>query len=317
MNGIYLPCTGGDFIPSPGGMLSMITLEGPQFTKPVFNPNNACEFVYQRFDNSKYQLRRHNFETGEDVLLLDDVSIISKPSWGTNDWIAFDSFPHYRIRAVHARDQTVVQISDEIYRLYPMWMPDGDEILYQYSPVLGIPYYLLRVAFNPEETPSDQADTLFVGPHRAMSVAANSSIIAGKFETMDNYFFGFAEIQDIDFNLHVLPPDDFHLVANIFHSCVSPDGTTAYFTTYLNNSDDGLYRVNLDSKTHEKVLEHCRFSQIKDIDHAPDSESLLIVRQHERFGYHDDGRPDGKIYQQSRIYLLDLHTLAERAVLYE
>lgn len=310
----YLPCVNGEFIPAPPGLIHMTYQDGAQHTLPMFNPNDPNEFVYQHFENGGYQLRRHNIQTCENVLLMDNVNLISKPSWSRTDWIAFDSYPLYRIRAIHARDLTSVQVSDEIYGLYPMWAPNGDELLYQYSPVLGIPYYLIRIGFDEGVVSELPADTLFNGPHRAMSVASNAPFITGKFETIGDYFLGYASTELGPLNLNSVDIPNIHLLINIFSTCVTPDGSAIYFTTYLNNSDDGLFKVDVASGTIVKVLEHCRFGQITDIDCSPDGNYLIMVRQHERFGYGEDGQPNGNIYQQSRIYLLNLQTGVETLI---
>ncbi len=310
----YLPCVDENFIPPPPGLIQTTYQEGAQYTLPVFNPNNPNEFAYQHFENDVYQLRRHNIQTGADVLLVNDVDLISKPSWSSSDWIAFDSYPLYRIRAIHARNETMVQISNEIYGLYPLWMPDGDELMYQYSPVLGIPYYLIKIDFDEGVVSEVPADTLFNGPHQAMSIASNAPLIAGKFETIGDYFLGYSSTELDALNLdHVVIPN-IHVLINIFSTCIAPDGSAIYFTTYLNNPDDGLFKVDVASGTLEKVLGHCRFEQITDIDCSPDGNHLIMVRQHERFGYHENGQPDGKIYQQSRIYLLNLNTGEEELI---
>lgn len=309
----YLPCENGNFIPTPVD-IPITYLEGAQHTLPAFNPNDANEFAYQHFENGIYQLRRHNIQTGENVLLMDNVNLISKPSWSSTDWIAFDSYPLYRIRAIHARNETIAQVSDEIYGLYPLWMPSGEEIMYQYSPVLANPFYLIRKGLNNGQVLAAPADTLFFGWHSRMAVAKNAPIIAGRFEDGGISQLAVGNAQNELFQPEVPVELNKHILYSISSVSVAPDGNTLYFSTYLNNPDDGLFKVDVASGTLDKVLGHCRREQITDTDCSPDGNQLIMVRQHERFGYHENGQPDGKIYQQSRIYLLNLQTGEEQLI---
>jgi len=309
----YLSCVDENFIPSPVDV-PITYLEGPQYTMPSFNPNNSNEFAYQRFENGVYQLRRHNLQTGEDVLLMNNINLISKPSWSSTDWIAFDSYPNYHIRAVHARDETIVQISDELYGLYPLWVPDGDQLMYTYTPVLGNPYFLIRKEFDNGQVLAAPVDTLFYGWHRRMSVAKNAPIIAGRFQDDGISQLAVGNTENEPFTPSVPVELNNHMLYSILSVSVAPDGSTLYFSTYLNNPDDGLFRIGVTSGIFEKIVGHCRFEQITDIDCSQDGNHLIIVRQHERFGYQDNGQPDGKIYQQSRIYRFNLQTCEEELI---
>ena len=65
------------------------TMEGTQYLAPSFNPNNANEFVYLRWNGSNHaELVIYNITSGVESVILDPMSL-GRPQWGKSGFIIF------------------------------------------------------------------------------------------------------------------------------------------------------------------------------------------------------------------------------------
>jgi len=276
---------------------------GPQYMKAAFNPNNANEFAYHYRNGNEFELRTYNIATKEHRTIVTSVNLVSKPSWSTLGKIAFDDGFNYQIRVVNKNGDSLTQITHNTANLFPAWSPDGMQLIYNYSPVLGYPYYLLS-----HNLVSELPDTIMYD-YAAFNAIATSGAIASKISQGPSIQVGISSINETS-NL------EYSILADLYEKklgtltslSISPSGNTVYFTTYVNSEHDGLFAVEVTSGMLFRIKEHCLFNVIQSVDCSPDGQHLILERRSQKLEYSEDGQFLGRVLIEARLYLLDLQT---------
>lgn len=292
-------------IPSPSYFVS----SGPQYSKPAFNPNDPNEFVYQYKNGSEAELRIFNIATQEQRTLMASVNLISKPTWSTQGKIAFDDASNYQIWLIDENGDSLTQHTDNTSNLHPAWNPEGTKVFYTYSPDLGYPYFLLSHNHG-----AGEPDTVLYD-YAGYNVISPSGVIASRISHGSSIQVGVGNIS-VDSNLEYSVLVDIYeqSLGSLTSLSISSDGNSVYLTCIANSEKDGLYVVDVNSGSLEKLKEHCFFDIIQSADCSPDGQHLIIERKSQKMEYTDKGQFTGKILVQSRLYLLNLQTGEEELI---
>jgi hypothetical protein len=256
---------------------TVFVYDGPQYMRPTFNPNNSSEivFCYSDWQNSALSLMTYNMQTKEKKILVEDVNVMSKPSWSNNDWIAFDDAFSYHIRAVKSNGDSLTQISDNAYSVIPVWHPDGKHLFYQYSENLGYPYVMIKQKTGALQ----QVDTVLHGDNRHLSVSNAGNIIAGKFHygINENIYFSNLDLPYLELTAPAQLANS--QIVQMRSLACSPSGNSIYLCCTGPLEYSGLYHINIQTSAVTRLKEHCWQDFIVSVDHAPDSQHLILGRE--------------------------------------
>lgn len=120
-----------------GGMQTIIQEAETIYNFPCANPNNPDEFAYLRYDNQyiSFELRKHNLQTGADMLLCNTVPTYS-PGWAGNGKIYFgNSGLVYEVDAMTG-NLTTVNAQGALYD--PRVGRNNGKMICRYEPPGGI-----------------------------------------------------------------------------------------------------------------------------------------------------------------------------------
>jgi len=316
-------CLKDKVVPTPSGddecysfnnlpNLTYFSNERFQYQTPFFNPNNDNEFVfnYKDFELDEYKLIKYNLQTGEKTVLAEYVKIISQPKWSRKGWIALDNVynQNYQIWIVKDNGDSLSQLTTNIYNLFPVWDSSGDNIYWQHTPVLGIPYYFLK-----QNAYGTSSDTVLY-PNGANSgyaayndVSVDNQLIAKTGIGNQNHI-GITNLNNPSF-VSLLNLDNSNLVG-LEGLCWSNNSQTAYFTIYKN----GLYKLNINNGSYTKLIEFCDSKRYKSISCSSDGKKLIGERVDSYLVKDGEGNPTGQIMENSSIYIIDLETLQETKI---
>ncbi len=105
------------------------------YSYPVFNPNNADQMAYYRYDNEAWlptwELWTIDFCTGEQRMLAGNA--FYGLDWGSNDWLLYTATDQ-NIRKIKSNGDSLTQLTfSGDYNRHPKWSPSGDRIIYQHK----------------------------------------------------------------------------------------------------------------------------------------------------------------------------------------
>jgi Tol biopolymer transport system component len=276
---------------------------GPQYMKPSFNPNNPNEFVYNYIFGAEMELRTFNILTKEQRTLASTVNLASKPSWSSQGKIAFDDAINYHIWIIEENGNNLTQLSNNTANLFPAWSPDGNQLYYAHSPVLGIPYYLFS-----HNVVSEEVDTI-LNEFAFHNNISSTGIITSQITQGSSVQIGTGCINEgADFEYYIVVDVYESSLGSINSLAVSPSGNTVYITSYANSEFDGLFAADVNSGVLFKIKEHCLFNVVHSVDCSPDGKHLILERRSQKLEYSEDGQFMGRVLMEARLYLLDLQT---------
>lgn len=275
-----------------------------QFQTPCFNPDNANEFIFNYRDNElkEFKLLKFNIQTQLKTEIANNIKIITQPKWSRNGEIAFDNVfnQNYQIWTVNDNGTGLNQFTNNQANLYPVWGSSGDTLIWQHSPVLGIPYYLFKQA-----TLSSAVDTIMRdgdannGYSILNDISVDNKLISNMFIGQKSYI-GFSKTTPISF-VTLLDLQESNLT-NLTGLCWSNDSQVAYFTEYNN----GLFKLDVTTGRYTKLIGFCDSKRYKSISCSNDGKKLVAERVD---SYLVGGGTE--IRENSSIYIIDLETLEE------
>lgn len=321
-----ISCRKDKVIPTPSGEgecysfgelppLNFFSNERFQYQTPFFNPNNDDEFVYnyKDFELDEYKLIKYNIQTGIKTILVENVKIISQPKWSGKGWVAFDNVfnQNYQISIVKDNGDSISQFTSSTYNLFPVWNSIGDNLFWQHTPVLGVPYYFLKQGLY--EQTSDTVlfpNGLNNGFATFNDVSMDNQLISKTGIGNQNHI-GFTNLDSPNF-VSLINLDNSNLVG-LEGLCWSNNSQTAYFTIYKN----GLYKLNVNNGSYTKLISFCDSKRYKSISCSSDGKKLIGERIDSFLVKDEEGNPTGQIMENSSIYIIDLETLKETKITLE
>ena len=308
-----LSCT-KDKVPVPGSCveldytgfppISYISHPGEQFIKPSVNPNNENELVYYYRSNSdqEYKLFSYNVNTQEKIELLSEIKPISPPKWNNKGWIAFDNGVDYHIWVVKSNGDSLQKISQNSACLYPAWKSNGNALYWTYSPVLGIPYYLLKKKLSVV-----QPDTILYDYTAYNNISYDGKLLA-QFYFNNQRYLAYSDENAIDF-IPLINLEQEGLVG-LTGLCWSADGKSVYFSVYL----DGIYKLDIESKNYVKLVETCNSRYYNSLSASPNNVDLIVERVDRTLGKYPAGNYNGDVIEKSTIWKINTLTLEETKI---
>ena len=133
--------------------------EGVQYTDPCYNPNNTDEFVYVKVkEDGDKELVKFNLVTMSEVIILDSIDIVSKPSWASTGWITFSDV-NKKVWRLTENGTNLVQVTSGVSDISPHFTNDGNLICYfrnknysnselQANPNLYLDYKMMFIDIN-------------------------------------------------------------------------------------------------------------------------------------------------------------------------
>jgi len=279
-----------------------------QFQKPYLNPTNENEFVYQYINTSEneFQLKKYNLSTDNSVIIVDEVELLTQPSWSSAGWIAFDNIDDYEIWTTSESGDSLSQLTESPFNLFPSWNAEGNELLWQSSFNLGVPYFIVNQSIG-----SNLVDTTHEGFTRYHQISA-LDILAAEIYIDGEGHIGISPIDSIEFQ-SVFNLAAFDLMGNSYMTWDST-GQFIYFSVYNNSEADGLFRLDVNTGIHEKLIDYCE-SKRYDYLTCANSGNYLIAERVDSYLIEDtSGIPTGEIRLNSSIYKIDLNTLVETKI---
>lgn len=283
-----------------------------QYQTPYFNPNNANEFIYnyKDYELNEFKLMKYNIQTGIKTELASNIKIISQPKWSRKGWIAFDNVysPNYQLWIIKDNGDSLMQFTTNKYNLFPTWDATGDNLYWQYSPVLGYPYYFYKKGLY-----SSVIDTILRNGDANNGYAGYSEVSINNILLTNTYInnqshLAFSNLSQISFtslfNVNQAFSD------YIRSSTWSNNSQTAYFTVY----NDGLYQLDINSGNYTKLMGFCDSKRYTKISCSPDGAKLIGERIDSYLMKDSEEKPTGEIVENSRIFLIDLQTLEETEI---
>lgn len=292
--------------------ISFFSYERFQYMSPCFNPNNVNEFVYSYEDKvlGVNQLIVYNTFTEEKTIIVTNVKIISQPKWSVQGWIAFDNVynGNYQIWKVKSDGDSLEQLSTNLYNLFPTWDASGNNLYYQHSSNLGVPYYTVRQGLY-----SSQIDTVYNGFTGYIDISQQNRMFA-KYYVGSTTHFGATSLNS-SLNFFSLINADENNFVGLTGTSWSSAGNEVYFSCVNGFESSGLYRMNASSGNYDQLVEYCDNRHYKIISCSPDDNSLIVEKVMSKLILNGNNEPTGEIRRQSKIYLVNLITFNETEVI--
>lgn len=284
-----------------------------QFKFPSINPNNNNQILVNFFDNdlSDYKLIVYDISTNQNIDLVSNVKLVTRAKWSNSGRIAFDNFLNndYQIKIVNNDGSNLMQITNPVHNIFPVWNYDGTELFYQHSPVLGVPYFFKRYSISTTITDtvlySNGVNNGFVG----MSDVNNNNQILAITGIDNKVYLAVSDIANIDLIgiIEMSPAFETFYPTGL---CWSNDNIHAYITI----ANKGLYRINVVTKNVNHLMEFCDTKKYKNISCSSDGTYLIAERVDSELISNSSGEPTGEISQSSFVYKIDLATLNETKI---
>lgn len=263
----YLPIGNADCYDPQEGYIDpngIYTTEAPDhyyknYHMPCFNPNNAKEFCYLFAKQGLGgQLRKHNLQTGEDVLIY-PISFSAPPKWNKNGKITFAS--GYQVCTIDEDGKNIKKHTTVPYNLYPAWLNDSTIICY-HSPNLANQLQVHRIFIN-----SNIIDTLYIAG-RNLDVAIDGKVcVPGS----SIFYSSSAAFQQHQWEHSIkLGGDEIDSRCAVWH----PNCEDIYYTAY----NQGLFKVNIHSRQSTLILPHCPSRRYGNITISPDGKWIIAQR---------------------------------------
>lgn len=291
--------------------LSWFSSERLQYQTPYFNPNNDNEFVYnfKDYELGQYKLMKYNLQTGVKTELANNVKIITQPKWSRKGWIAFDNVfnNNYQISIIKDNGDSIKEITENKYNLFPVWDATGNNLYWQHSPVLGHPYYFVKQNLNTSIRDTILQNGDAHNGYVSLAEFSKSNKLIAKTHILNKASIGLAT-NSFDFSSLInLSTAFLNTLTGL--TCLY-DSETAYFTIYHN----GLFKLNIQTGNYTKLIEFCDTKRYKSISCSSDGKRLIAERVDSYLAKNNDGKPTGQIVENSSIYLIDLETLEETKI---
>ena len=298
-----------DFPDEPVPVISWFTNERFQWKAPFFNPNNKDEFVYNYFDFElqEFKLMKYNLGTKGKTELSNNARIISQPKWSNAGWIAYDNVLDYQLWVVKDNGDSLTQLTQSTHNLFPVWETSGIDLIWQHSPVLGIPYYLLK-----QNVLESSVDTIMrdgdenLGYAQYSDISVNNILLTNTFIENQSHL-AYSNVENISFT-SVFNIQEAFSTGSIRALTWSNNSQVAYFLF------DGIYRLDVITGNYDMLMEFCETKKYVKISCSSDGTTLIGERVDSYLGRNSEGIPTGAIVQNSSIYLIDLATMEETKI---
>lgn len=283
-----------------------ISIVGTQYKNPYFNPTNSGEFVYYvNTGNSAGAIKKYNLSTGQSISLVENISTYGQSKWSTSGWIAFTRAQGYvdHIFIVKENGDSLRQFTTNTSNLFPAWSSDGNTLFWQYTPVLGYPYYLLK-----QDLYGSIPDTVLDDYAGFSDISVNDVIVSRvSLPPSQNIFLATSQTNNLNFS----PQIEFGY-GSVEGLSWHPNG---YEFFYSESVDGGLKKFNTVTKQTETLFCHCDSKYYKSPSCSPDGTKLIAERVDMSLQFNNNGDFTGNIIQKSSIVLIDLQTLSESTIL--
>lgn len=175
------------------------TYSGNQFTKPIFNPTNANEFVYIRKSENWFssELVKINLEEMSETILDNSINIVGSLDWNETGWIVFTS-DTWQIWKIREDGSDLTQLTFGVWDTNPHFSFDGS-VVYYYR---GKAYSIAEKLENPELSKEIKIIGIDINGNDVDSIMAPS--VQNKISEIFSYqiwetaFFSESEIYFID-----------------------------------------------------------------------------------------------------------------------
>ncbi|MFZ6050843.1 TolB family protein [Halocola ammonii] len=285
-----------------------------QYQAPHFNPNNGNEFVYFYMDHEQgeYLLMKHDLSTGTNTeIISSNYKIYRQPKWSRKGWIAFTRAPDYvdHIFMVKENGDSLTQVTQNVGNYDPAWDSTGENLYWQHSPNLAIPYYLLTKPLHSSLPPDTVMHTSGENHGRAThnDISIENRIIC-RTSINNDLSLGYASLEDFNFT-ELIDLADSDLIG-LTGLTWSNNDQTVYFTV----ANKGLYKLSVNSGQYTKLINHCDSKDYKNISCSPDGTKMIAERVDRHLEKNEAGNPTGNIIENSSIYMIDLSTLEETKI---
>lgn len=309
-DGFYYPqTTCEDYQYTVGDGVDIIYFEGDQFQVPVFNPKDNDEFIYVKtiaLDNNLFQtslVKRKVSDTLETVLCT-GVDPTNQPRWGNQGWILI--VRSGRIWKIHESGSGLTQIID-VFSYFPTFTSSGTEFIH-YGSNLQHDY---RPLFNLSGVVVDSmkrfVDNYFLFPLQDGFTPGNDLFRFSQFSdpTLSEFISsGICQLKNNEIESILWDNTD---VTGFSFSVLN--STHIYFVVDI----EGLYRLNIQTKQIEKLMQNCWPYRIVSLSMSPNGRFLLFER------IRGEQIPAGSATrrEQSEIFLYDVLLGLEKKVLGE
>lgn len=281
-------------------LLSTFFLNSPiQKKSPVYNPLNNNEILYNLINNNlgTKELVKYNLISGVSNVIVSDVKVIGMPKWDESGYIIYENQLDYQIWRVKDDGSDLTQVTSSIYNLFVDFGSSENEILYQHTPTLGVPYYLFR-----HNVQSGGIDTLANEYTGAIDIKDNM-LLAETFVGQDQVL----SIRDLNTNNLT---NVFNLTQNNMAGLIglqfSPTENKIYFTTNSVLETRALYSINTDGSGLVLLKKNCDNFQIKTFDVSSNGQKILLEGVDYELLTNSDGDYTGEILTTPSIYTLGI-----------
>ncbi len=246
---------------------------------PCFNPNNANEFCYL-FGKQGLggQLRKHNLQTGEDVLIY-PISFSAPPKWNKNGKITFAS--GYQVYTIDEDGKNIKKHTTVPYNMYPAWLNDSTIICY-YSKYFPNSTQSLKININ-----TSVIDTLEVAGS-IFDIAIDGKILSPG--TPSLYYSTYIEFCEDQIWGNSVATQGSESRCAVWH----PNCEDIYYTAY----NQGLFKVNIHSRQSTLILPHCPSRRYGNITISPDGKWIIA----ERLTYFYMDPPPKRKMRKGKVY---------------
>jgi len=292
---------------------SFFSKERYQYQTPYFNPNNTNEFVYnyKDFELNEYKLMKYNIQTGVKLELISDVKIISQPKWSKKGWIAFDNVfnQNYQMWIIKDNGDSLTQLSTSEYNIFPTWNLSGNKLYWQYSPVLGHPYYFVNKELNNSVLDTIMYTNDVNNGYTSYSEIGNNNILITNTYINNQEHLAYTDINNISFTSLFNTFQEFET-----DFCRGLTWSNDNKIVYFSIPNKGLFEINIFTKKYTLLIEYCDSKRYNKISCSPDGKRLIGERI-DSYNIKDaEGNATGEIVQNSSIYLINLETLEEAKI---
>lgn len=279
---------------------------GIQYTKPFFNPNNADEFVYIKAEQNSRILVKHVVSTGQETVLCNSHIITSQPQWGKQGWIIFSVLGN-TIWKIHEDGTGLAQISPSGEENYsPKFNANGDVFICSGS-IISNRIIIRNLLFDTVDSLKFNYDNFFLGNPCGNPIDFKNAYYRYSNHNSPTFENGFCKITNNE-SLEVLNIIDTPIEGGQLHATCKND-QHIYYVQFWN----GLYRLDINTKQTEKIMDNCRSRYINTLSMSPDGNFLLYERVRG-----EQTTPGGtNIDEQSEIFMYNVMTGTETRILWE
>lgn len=301
-------------LPGGGGTTST----GNQYKYPVFNPNNAYEFIYYKIVKDSgssveidHQIIRYNLLTNQESIILTGTEISGNMAWNKDGWIALKPAMEpfiYLVKDDGSQFSQFSNIPTGNFEVNLTWLKDGNTLLWGGQNLIGT-YLKTKKIGDLSEAQMNLGNAHI---NYEFDVSPNNLLLTPK---SNNYLdFNLVDLNQENLNNTFL---EYTTQQGFKHGRVNwhVDGERFYVSFYENNGSSHLYEINYKTGYVTEVLENCHKEVVEEAICLSSGKHLMLQKVEREVIVNGSPTSNGNgLIENYSLWLFDLKTRKEARI---